>query len=294
MGVKVSVIMPVFNRPREFAYSLASILAQDFRDFETIIVDDGSNPPLEMPALENTRLIRQLNAGAGAARSRGAREARGVFLAFLDASDLWRFDKLSRQVAMLESAPPEVGGVFCDFLYGSPRAKRFALRSTPQVVNWHDLFLDGCHCSPGSTLLLRRTAFEMVGPQDPRGDLRRLEDWEYCFLSLREPLAMVLLGGRPKERDIVEATEVLAYHYLPGLGRQAVRLRATLLVERAMAAHWNGKSMKAVAILMRAFVLRPLTVVAKLLKLLNRRPRIARGCLPQDEWGGSQPVREET
>ncbi len=106
--MKCSVIVPLFNKAATVVRSLESIRSQTFEDFEVIVVDDGSTDSSAQCAdafLENGddrfRLVRQANAGPGAARNRGAAEAKGDLLAFLDADDEWLPDFLEKAVARL-------------------------------------------------------------------------------------------------------------------------------------------------------------------------------------------------
>ena len=88
---KVSVIIPLYNKSKYIARALDSVFVQTYRDFEVIVVDDGSTddgPEIVKGYSDpRIRLIYQVNAGPGAARNRGAEESMGPWLAFLDADD---------------------------------------------------------------------------------------------------------------------------------------------------------------------------------------------------------------
>lgn len=107
--MKVSVIVPLYNKEPYVRRALDSIAAQTFRDFEAIVVDDESRDqgPGIVEAFPDPRfrLIRQKNAGPAGARNRGIAEAKGEFLAFLDADDVWRPRYLERALAVFASAP---------------------------------------------------------------------------------------------------------------------------------------------------------------------------------------------
>src|SRR5438067_8321397 len=111
----VSVITPVYRGERFVAATIQSVLAQTYRDWELVIVDDGSPDDsagiidgyLPHPQI---RFIRQANAGVAAARNTGIANARGEFVALLDQDDLWLPDKLERQLLYL-NARPDVGFV---------------------------------------------------------------------------------------------------------------------------------------------------------------------------------------
>ena len=87
-----SVIVPTFNRSDLLKTTVRSVLAQNYDDFELVVIDDGScDDTLEY--LEtlgaSTKILRQSNRGPGSARNRGAEVAAGEFLAFLDSDDVW-------------------------------------------------------------------------------------------------------------------------------------------------------------------------------------------------------------
>ncbi len=117
----VSIVVPCFNGGRFLDGLLASLARQTFRDFEVVIVDDGSTDELtlrKLAALQDTlrdslpdrvRVIRQANRGASAARNTGAREARADLLFMLDCDDTIEPSFLAEVVSALRAAPPDVG-----------------------------------------------------------------------------------------------------------------------------------------------------------------------------------------
>jgi glycosyltransferase involved in cell wall biosynthesis len=104
----VSVIIPTYNRAGLVQEAIASIEAQSFRDFEILVVDDGSTDDTAeaLASLKGIRVLRyDCRRGVAAARNLGIAEARGEWLAFLDSDDLWLTDKLARQMAYLKDRP---------------------------------------------------------------------------------------------------------------------------------------------------------------------------------------------
>ena len=104
----VSVVIPLYNKAAYVRRAINSVFDQSFDDLEIIVVDDGSTDgggevvaAIEDPRL---RLIRQANAGVAAARNVAVGAARGRWVAFLDADDTWRPDRLARQFAALVRA----------------------------------------------------------------------------------------------------------------------------------------------------------------------------------------------
>ena len=157
----VSVLIPVFNGARFLAAALDSVAAQTLAPLELIVVDDGSTDgsgdvAAARPAV---RVVRQANRGPGAARNRAFTESRGEYLAFLDADDLWKPEKLSRQLAALQ-AQPDAGWVVCrhEFLLdeGEPRPRWApAPEAEGTMVAW----------LPSATLV-RRDCFVLTGGFD--------------------------------------------------------------------------------------------------------------------------------
>lgn len=107
--MRVSVVIPLYNKAPYIGRCLRSVFAQTCRDFEIIVVDDGSTDggerildTIDKPGL---RVFRQANGGPGAARNRGLHEARGDYVAFLDADDEWLPEYLASSVRALDDAP---------------------------------------------------------------------------------------------------------------------------------------------------------------------------------------------
>ena len=104
----VSVVIPTYNRAWVIKEAVDSVLAQDYKDFELIIVDDGSTDNTSDVLAsygEDVRVLFQENRGVSAARNRGVAEASGHFVAFLDSDDLWLPKKLSIQVEFFSKTP---------------------------------------------------------------------------------------------------------------------------------------------------------------------------------------------
>lgn len=109
----VSVVIPAWNSASTLARAIDSVLAQTWARREIIVVDDGSSDAslaLLAGYGAQLRVVSQANGGPASARNRGLREARGQYVAFLDADDHWLAEKLECQAALLE-AHPEIG--FC-------------------------------------------------------------------------------------------------------------------------------------------------------------------------------------
>jgi glycosyltransferase involved in cell wall biosynthesis len=118
--VRVTVIIPLFNKGTWILRTLDSIAKQRFEDFEVLVVDDGSTDGGEH-IVDNYgdgrfRLITQPNAGPGAARNRGIAEARGEFLAFLDADDEWLPNYIENSIRVLDRLGENVASVSSGYI----------------------------------------------------------------------------------------------------------------------------------------------------------------------------------
>jgi glycosyltransferase involved in cell wall biosynthesis len=159
----VSVIVPVCNGERFLRDALRSVLEQTRASDEVIVVDDGSTDgtaaivaTLAAVAATTLHYVHQSNQGPAAARNHGLRLARGAFIAFQDADDLWVAGRLAQQMAILEhktDALAVIGQVH--LLHTEPAA------SSPAPALSAPLLLPSMPSG-----LYRRAAFEIVGEFD--------------------------------------------------------------------------------------------------------------------------------
>ncbi len=196
---KVSIIIPVYNAMKYLSETLETVVRQTFRDFELIIVNDGSSDGIEGWATQLTdprfKLISQENRGASAARNTGLAHAQGDYIAFLDADDLWEPTKLAKQIAVLD-ANAEVGLVYTWVALTDEQGKLTGrvFKNDVEGNIWGQLTernLVEC----GSVAMVRRSCFETVGVFDC--NLQSfVEDWDmwlriassYSFKVIKEPL----------------------------------------------------------------------------------------------------------
>jgi glycosyltransferase involved in cell wall biosynthesis len=109
--MKFSVVIPLYNKEPYIGFTLQSVLAQSFADFEVLVVDDGSSdagPHIVASMAQadpRVRLVQQPNGGVSAARNAGIAAARGEWVAFLDADDWWHPEYLATQAAAMAAMP---------------------------------------------------------------------------------------------------------------------------------------------------------------------------------------------
>lgn len=176
----VSVIVPCYNAMQFLPKTLSSALQQTYYNFEVILVNDGSTDPIKAWASElqdnRVRLISQANKGLAGARNTGIEHARGEYIAFLDADDLWHPEKLARQVAVL-AADAEAGFVYTWALLidegDRPLRKTWTISEEGNV--WPKI-IEGNIIACGSVPMIRRACIETVGLF---ADISLCEDWDF-------------------------------------------------------------------------------------------------------------------
>lgn len=170
----ISVVIPLYNKSQWIVGTIQTVLNQRFQDFEIVVVDDGSTDdgPSKVKSIDDCRirLVCQSNAGVSAARNRGIEEARGEFIAFLDADDEWHPDYLATQKALIENYPA------CDVFATNYEFRNAKGQITPTIL--HKLPFDGdtgilsnyfevasCSHPPlwTSAVVVRRSAIQAVG-----------------------------------------------------------------------------------------------------------------------------------
>jgi glycosyltransferase involved in cell wall biosynthesis len=195
--VRVSVVIPAFNRAGTIEAALRSVQAQTYPDWEAVVVDDGSHDPtasvVERCAAGDARVrLRRhaWNRGAQAARNTGIECARGGWIAFLDSDDRWLPESLQIR---LDAAAREAVHVVHSAAYRTAENGRTAPCDIPAMRGWpyRDLL-----CRPGPMyqgLLVAMEALRAIGQLDER--LVALQEWDTAIrLAQRFRFAFV---GRP-------------------------------------------------------------------------------------------------
>ncbi len=196
---KVSVILPTYNRKDMLRRAVESMLAQEFRDFELVVVIDGSTDGsaeslktirdgrLRVHVQENKKLPGALNTGHGLAR--------GEYLTWVS-DDCW-FDPewLGSLVAGLDAAPPSVGMVFSDIVIHRPDGSSFTAPTYDSSIRRENNVL--------ASFMYRRKAMEDVGTYDEL--MLGAEDWDY-WNRMATKFLLLRVDGPPR------------YHYMTHAG----------------------------------------------------------------------------
>ena len=214
----VSVVIPVYNGERFVAEAIDSALAQSLSNLEIIVVDDGSTDGTSRTLAtfgSRIRVHRQANRGVASARNAGAGQARGSYIAFLDADDVWLPDKLERQMPLFAS--PGVALVYSGVrvVDSALRALREVEPPAPRDALLHTLCVESSPLPLTMTGVVRREVFEELRGFDER--LSTSADADFvCRIALHheleriaEPLALYRQHGtqmhlnvRAMERDM--------------------------------------------------------------------------------------------
>lgn len=233
---RVSVVIPTYNCARFLGRTIDSALRQTYRDFEVIVVDDGSTDETQTLVAgygEPVHYIYQPNQGASAARNVAVARSAGEFIAYLDADDLWSPEKLARQVEYLDAHPAcgfvhtEVSVIDEDDQILHSRFNQETGRAVPQGRCVREVLLRS-HIQT-LTVIERRSAYDKAGSFDLR--LPIAQDYLHWILVvlagyevgyLPEPLAQyrwragsLMSSQRRLLDDFVRIYEtLLTEHYL--------------------------------------------------------------------------------
>ncbi|MCK5447702.1 MAG: glycosyltransferase family 2 protein [Gemmatimonadetes bacterium] len=187
----ITCIVPVCNGERHLEEALDSILAQDWRPIEVIVVDDGSTDRTAAVAQDvaarapEVRVITQENAGPAAARNTGIAHSRGALICFLDGDDLWHQEKLAKQAERFEADPRldycvhYVQNFWDDELAAEAEQYRDHARGQPIPG-----YVTQC-------LMARRPTFERIGTFDP--DLQHGDSADWFLRARAEGLTEELM-----------------------------------------------------------------------------------------------------
>jgi glycosyltransferase involved in cell wall biosynthesis len=181
---EVSVIIPTYNRAKWVKEAVESVIAQDFPDYEVLVVDDGSTDKTRetLSAFgKGIQIIEMEHSGLPAqARNKGIQAARGTYLAFLDSDDRWLPGKLSRQMKLIQHHPE--AGLCCTNAAiqreGEAEWKETFFPSQPDFVGDALSALIRNNFIITSSVLIRKDLVQSCGGFDESERLRALEDYD--------------------------------------------------------------------------------------------------------------------
>ncbi len=189
----VSIIIPAYNQAHFLAAAVDSALAQTYRNYEIIVVDDGSTddtPAVAAQYGDCIRYIRQENRGLAGARNTGITAARGTLIGLLDSDDIWLPKYLETITGLAERYPHAA------VYYSRARCMDVDGRDLPQIAGYRDIepgalyhtLLRANHLIP-STVTIRTAAVRQANLFDPQ--FRSCEDWDLWLKLSREQQAFI-------------------------------------------------------------------------------------------------------
>lgn len=208
----VTVIIPTYNSARYLAAAVQSVIDQTWTDWELIIVDDGSTDgTADLIAAKfldpRVRLVRQPNQGDAAARNTGIRLSTSPLLAFLDADDLWRPEKLQQQIQVLRELP-DVDVVYCgieiETITSSGDSLSRKITHPPDIQEptlYEELLNRNIITGSHSSVMLRRSVLESVGLFDAKYRISDIDLWirlalRHAFFAIHEALVVIRKHGQ--------------------------------------------------------------------------------------------------
>ena len=190
--LNVSVIIPTYNRKNLLKRALHSVSSQTFVPQEIIVVDDGSSDGTKDWVLERfpyVRYIYQDNSGVSSARNAGIKEAKGLWIAFLDSDDEWMPDKLEKQERVINDSK-EAWLCHTNEVWVRNNVRVNQMKKHQKYGGYiFENCLDICRISP-SSVLIKKEVFEMVGLFDE--SLKVCEDYD-LWLRITSVLPIIFL-----------------------------------------------------------------------------------------------------
>ena len=200
----VSVIIPVYNREDTIIKALKSVVNQTFKDFELIVVDDGSTDDtvkkIQNSGIKVSLIVHAENYGVSAARNYGILKATSPLIAFLDSDDYWLPHKLQEQITFFKE---NIHAVACQTREKWIRKDRHVNPGLRHIKTGGDVFLnslDLCMISP-SAVMIKRSVFDDIGFFDEA--LTACEDYDLWLrltsryeVNLLETDGLVRIGSR--------------------------------------------------------------------------------------------------
>jgi glycosyltransferase involved in cell wall biosynthesis len=193
----VSVIIPAYNAAPWIGETIDSVLNQSFRDIEVIVVDDGSTDKTSEVVAKYQQKVKYIykdNGGPSSARNVGILAARGEYIAFLDADDLWVASKLEQQMEIFNQNSSLVWVYSDGFIFENNPNQTPHLFSYSTCMYEGDilcsLLVDNFIASP--TPVIRKEIFDEIGLFNEEPAFKSVEDWDmWLRISAKYPIGFV-------------------------------------------------------------------------------------------------------
>jgi len=201
-----SVIIPTYNRSKFIKKAIDSVLNQTFKDFELIVVDDGSTDETSfiLEEYENKIIpLKQANLGVSKARNRGLKKAQGKYLAFLDSDDVWMPEKLEEHYLFIQKHPKILIHQTDEIWFRNGKRVNPKFKHLKQEGNIFLPSLDVCLISP-SAVVIKKSLLDKYGLFDE--SLPACEDYDLWLritksekVGLIDKKLLLRQGGHPDQ-----------------------------------------------------------------------------------------------
>lgn len=227
LNPKVSIVIPTYNQADFLPKAIQSALNQTYRDWEMIIVDDGSTDNTEeiVKGYKESRIryiVKKYNFGVSAARNTGIKNSGGKYIAFLDSDDEWFPEKISCQMKIFQKEDSKCGVVCTGGYIIKDNKKTISIKSISLSSNsfYRKILLENTVGT--STVLVKKECFEKVGLFDE--SLKNCEDWDmwiriakyYKFIFIKLPLIKYYIHPGQQSENIfskVNARKRILFKY---------------------------------------------------------------------------------
>ncbi len=290
----ITIIIPLYNKADSISQALDSVLAQTYPNFEVVVVDDGSTDGgaavVETFDDPRIRLIRQANAGVSAARNRGIAEAKGEYVAFLDADDEW-MPQFLEEIRTLQDTYPECRAQATNYIFCSNGVKSpTILRKIPfkgkrgVLTNYFEVA--SCSHPPmwTSAVCIERKLLQEIGgfPVGIKSgedlltwarvavrtqwaySMRALAQYNFDQVSIKEPPTRI-----PEEVDVVGAELKKLWHDYPQVPGQRKYLSLWHKMRSSMYMRLGGYKRKCASEAFKALYYNPLNYKVYAYLVLN-------------------------
>jgi glycosyltransferase involved in cell wall biosynthesis len=249
--VKVSVIIPTFQRPKLLEMSLSNLCLQTLKEFEVLVIDDSTGGdkdtlsvsqkdwPINVKYIKNNR-----NKGANGARNTGIIASTGQYIAFHDDDDKWFPNKLEKQYNCLKHRDKKWGAAYCGYEMVMPDGTTIPVAAKKEGDLRPLVLMGKVNLCAGSTLMVDRKIIDQIGLLDEK--LLRYQDLEYVIrinrycriAAINENLARIEKHEPPSGRSVV-----LAKHQFLNLIQKDINKLAKKERKYCYAVHFNEISL---------------------------------------------------
>lgn len=274
----VSVVITAYNYAAYLPTAVESVLSQTYKNIEVIIVNDGSTDNTDevvRPHLshKNIKYIKQVNAGQAVAKNCGIKNASGGYIAFLDADDYWRSDKLEKQLNVFAN-DSAIGVVYSGLKFISPDGEIDNSIILPQMYSGYvlqELFID--NFIGFSTSVVKRECFDKAGLFDE--GLAMAIDWDlwlriachYKFAYVNEALLFYRYGHANMSQNSekrIQCSDFVMERFLQNnrdkLNKDTIK-RAKILTYNRRGAYYLPKNFfKGIKYLIKSLVIIPFQI----------------------------------